>query len=229
MHANPSQGVNRPRGPNNGLPAAAPVVRLPRSRRRSPRPPAAPGARCTRRSAPLSRSAVLSWVNRIKRVREYVPRPVRHPGATTLCGAGSLAALSVAWPMARFAGKAASAATGGSNRENRGARNPMQRRCTDRLVSQFRRVNQFRDHPPGGFMGKREPQIIPTMDERDIRPEIGREGNYPPNQYVSMKPGFPRGRQARGRLGQWSLGADRPAPKARRRRRTGAAQLPARE
>jgi DNA-binding GntR family transcriptional regulator len=32
----------------------------------------------------LEQVGVLSWVNRIKRVREYVPRPVRQPGATTL-------------------------------------------------------------------------------------------------------------------------------------------------
>ena len=35
----------------------------------------------------LEQVGVLSWVNRIKRVREYVPRPVRQPGATTLRGA----------------------------------------------------------------------------------------------------------------------------------------------
>ena len=60
----------------------------------------------------LEQVGVLSWVNRIKRVREYVPRPVRQPGATTLRGAGSPAALPVAWPLARLAGKTASAAKG---------------------------------------------------------------------------------------------------------------------
>jgi hypothetical protein len=43
----------------------------------------------------LEQVDVLSWVNRIKRVRENVPRPVRQPGATALRGAGSPAALSV--------------------------------------------------------------------------------------------------------------------------------------
>jgi hypothetical protein len=56
----------------------------------------------------LEQVGLLSWVNRIKRVREYVPRPVRQPGATTLRGAGSPAALSVGWPLARLAGKAVS-------------------------------------------------------------------------------------------------------------------------
>jgi len=41
----------------------------------------------------LEQVGVLSWVNRIKRVREYVPRPVRQPGATALRGAGSSAAI----------------------------------------------------------------------------------------------------------------------------------------
>jgi hypothetical protein len=85
---------------------------------------------------------VLSWVNRIKRVREYVPRPVRQPGATTLRGARSPAALSVGWALARLGGKAASAAAGRSNRENHGARNPMQRRCADRPVSRFEPFGQ---------------------------------------------------------------------------------------
>ena len=52
----------------------------------------------------LEQVGVLSWVNRIKRVREYVPRPVRQPGATTLRGAGSPAAFPFAWTLARFAG-----------------------------------------------------------------------------------------------------------------------------
>jgi len=80
---------------------------FPRYTKPSPRPPAPPGARCTRRSAPLTRSASCPGVNHIKRVREYVPRPVRQPGATMLRGAGSPAALPVAWALARYAGKAA--------------------------------------------------------------------------------------------------------------------------
>jgi hypothetical protein len=78
---------------------------------------------------------------RIKRFREYVPRRVRQPGATTLRGVGSPAALPVAWALGRLVGKAASAAKGRSNRENHGARKPMQRRCADRPVSRFRRVD----------------------------------------------------------------------------------------
>jgi hypothetical protein len=46
-------------------------------------------------------------VNRIKRVREYVPRPVRQPGATTLRGAGSPAALRRRLDRAAAPGKAA--------------------------------------------------------------------------------------------------------------------------
>ena len=67
--------------------------------------------------------------------------------------------------LARLASKAASGATGRSNRENGSARNQMQRRCADRPVSPFRRVEQFRYHP-GGLMGKREPQTILKTDER---------------------------------------------------------------
>ena len=128
----------------------------------------------------LEQVGVLSWVNRIKRVREYVPRPVRQPGATTLRGAGSPAALSVGWALARLAGKAASAATGRSNRENRGARNPMQRRCADRPVSPFRRFGNFETTPPPfrAIMGKREPQIILKTDERKVVLELGFEGKF---------------------------------------------------
>ena len=57
----------------------------------------------------------------------------------------------VAWALARLAGKALSAAKGRSNRENRSARNPMQRRCADRAFSPFRRVDEFRYHPRGGL------------------------------------------------------------------------------
>jgi hypothetical protein len=64
----------------------------------------------------LEQVGVPSWVNRIKRVREYVPWPVRQPGATTLHGAGSPAALSFALALARLAGKAAGEAKGRSNR-----------------------------------------------------------------------------------------------------------------
>ena len=112
----------------------------------------------------LEQVGILSWVNRIKRVREYVPRPVRQPGATTLRGAGSPAALPVAWALARFAGKAARAAKGRLNRENRSAGNPMQRRCVDRPVSPFELLQRFRHHPPGASWasGNHRPSSKPT-------------------------------------------------------------------
>jgi hypothetical protein len=58
-------------------------------------------------------------------------------------------AIPVHRPQARLGGKASSAAKGRSNRENRGARNPMQRGCADQPISPFDRLGQFRDHPPG--------------------------------------------------------------------------------
>jgi hypothetical protein len=84
----------------------------------------------------------------------------------------------VAWPLARLAGKAASATKGRSNRENRSASNPMQRRCVDRPASPSDPLRQFRDQYPGGFMGKREPSTILKTDERSIHLELGREPKF---------------------------------------------------
>ena len=36
----------------------------------------------------------------------------------------------------------------------------------------------FRYHPPGGFMGKREPQTILKTDERRIHLKLGRGGQF---------------------------------------------------
>jgi len=96
-----------------------------------------------------------------------------------LRGAGSPAALSVGWPLARFAGKAVSGwPPAESNRENRGAGNPMQRRCADRPASPCDPHREFWYHPPGAFMGKREPQIILKTDERKVVLELGLEGKF---------------------------------------------------
>jgi len=81
----------------------------------------------------------------------------------------------VAWPLARLAGKAASATKGRSNRENRSASNPMQRRCVDRPASPSDPLRQFRDQYPRGFMGKREQSTILKTDERSIHLEPERE------------------------------------------------------
>jgi hypothetical protein len=71
----------------------------------------------------------------------------------------------VAWPLARLAGKAASATKGRSNRENRSARNPMQRRCVDRPASPSDPLRQFRGPvPPGASWASanRRPSSKPT-------------------------------------------------------------------
>ena len=47
----------------------------------------------------------------------------------------------------------------------------------------------FETTPPGGFMGKREPQTILKTDERDIASSSGVMGNYGPNQAVGTKIG----------------------------------------
>jgi len=78
----------------------------------------------------------VSWVNRIKRVRVRPPACSATP-SNDVARSRAPAALPVAWALARLAGKAESAAAGRSNRESRGARNPMQRSCADRLVSPF--------------------------------------------------------------------------------------------
>jgi hypothetical protein len=141
--------------------------------------------------AALRHRLALAWLagKPVSAARQIKPRQPRRPqpDATMLGGPGSPAALPVARALARLAGKAASTATGRSNRENCGARNPMQRRCADRPFSPFRRVDQFRDHPPWGTMGKREPQIILKNGRARHRLELRREGKFPPNQAVGGK------------------------------------------
>jgi hypothetical protein len=78
------------------------------------------------------------------------------------------------------------------------------------LVHRF----EFRDHTPGGFMTKREPQIILKTDERKIHIELGLEGKFAAKSTGwDEKPGLPR----RGPVGDRSqgrpLGADAPAAK----------------
>jgi len=138
----------------------------------------------------------------LPRLWRWNPRPSRRrqPGATTLRGAGSPAALLVARALARFAGKAARAEKKGrANRENRGARNQMQRRCADRLVSPFRRVDNFETTPrgepwasairhfagsiilkppPGGSHEQARTQIILKTDERSAVLELDRDGEF---------------------------------------------------
>ena len=60
----------------------------------------------------LEQVGVLSWVNRIKRVREYVPRPVRQPGARRCAEPGRRQCFQSLGALARLADKAASAARG---------------------------------------------------------------------------------------------------------------------
>jgi hypothetical protein len=68
------------------------------------------------------------------------PPPVRQLVQRRCAEPGRRHSFQVGWALARLAGKAESAAKGRSNRENRGARNPMQRRCMDQPISRFRRV-----------------------------------------------------------------------------------------
>jgi hypothetical protein len=58
------------------------------------------------------------------------------------------------------------------------------------LLSQSLTRVEFCYHPPGGFMGTREPQTILKTDESAIRLELGCEGNSPPNQAVGTRTGF---------------------------------------
>jgi hypothetical protein len=51
----------------------------------------------------------------------------------------------------------------------------MQRRCTDRPVSRFRRVDEFRWHPPGNMGRSREPQ---TTDEHSTSFELRHYGKF---------------------------------------------------
>ena len=56
---------------------------------------------------------------------------------------------------------------------------PLQRRCTDRPVSRFRRVDEFRGHPPGGprASANRRPQM-----SAGFHLELGANGNSLPNR-----------------------------------------------
>jgi hypothetical protein len=91
----------------------------------------------------LEQVGVLSWVNRLKRDSEYVPGLFGNPMQRRCAEPGRRPRFEVAGPLARLAGKAASAVTGRSNRENRGTCNPMQQRCADRLFSQSDPLRQL--------------------------------------------------------------------------------------
>ena len=98
----------------------------------------------------LEQVGVLSCVNRIKRVWwEYVPRPVRQPGATRLRGGGSPAAFPFAWTLARFAAKRRVRPRLDQTARTAATLNPMQRRCADRPASPSDPLRQFRYHPLG--------------------------------------------------------------------------------
>ena len=131
----------------------------------------------------LEQVGVLSWVNRIKRVREYVPRPVRQPGATTLRGAGSPAALPVAWALARLAGKAASAANG----QNQTARTAAPAtRCNDvARIGQFRRLTgsmSFETTPLGALWASANRRSSSRRTSAKFASNSGARENSPPNQ-----------------------------------------------
>jgi hypothetical protein len=56
------------------------------------------------------------------------------------------------------------------------------------------RVDEFCYHPPGGFIGKREPQGILKTDECSIVLELGHEGKFVSQiKWLRSKPGFPEG------------------------------------
>jgi hypothetical protein len=118
----------------------------------------------------------------------------------------------VAWPLARLAGKAASATKGRSNRENRSARNPMQRRCVDRPASPSDPLRQFRDQYPRELHGQARTVDHPQNRRAQQSPRArARAKIYAPTQAVGVKTGFPRGRQARGRSQERPLAAHAPA------------------
>jgi hypothetical protein len=152
-------------------------------------PAAPPAARLLARLAGKAASAATGRSNRENRGAR--------PDATTLHGGGVAGNASSCLGLTRLAGRAASAAKGRSNRENRGARNPMRRRCADQPVSPFRRVDEFRYHPPGGasWASANRRSFLKKRRARHSL-ELGCEGNSPPNQAVGIKTGFPRRRQA---------------------------------
>jgi hypothetical protein len=133
-------------------------------------PAAPPAARLLARLAGKAASAATGRSNRENRGAR--------PDATTLHGGGVAGNASSCLGLTRLAGRAASAAKGRSNRENRGARNPMRRRCADQPVSPFRRVDEFRYHPPrGGLHGQaRTADHSSKNGERAIPSSLGARG-----------------------------------------------------
>jgi hypothetical protein len=67
----------------------------------------------------IEQVGVLSWVNHIKRVREY-DRGARNPMQRRCAEPGRRQPFQSLGPLARLAGWAVSAAAGRSSRENRG-------------------------------------------------------------------------------------------------------------
>ena len=103
----------------------------------------------------------------------------------------------------RLADKVARGQRGRSNRENRGTSNPMQRRCADRPVSPFRRVDEFRYHPQGALSASANRRSFSKTDERQVVLELGLEGKFAAKSTGwDEKPGLPR----RGPVGDRSQG-----------------------
>jgi hypothetical protein len=158
------------------------------------------------------------------------PREPRRPqpDATTLRGAGSPAAFPIARTLAWLAGKAESAAASRSNRENRGARNPMQRRCADRPDSPFDPLRQLRNHPPaGGLMASANRRRSSKRMSEAFTSNSGARRNSSQNQALGMRTRFPGGRLASDRGQERPLSAD---PRARQAggAEAGASLLPGR-
>ena len=106
------------------------------------------------------------------------PRPVRQSGATTLLGAGSPAAFPFAWTLARFAAKRRVRPRADQTASTAAPRNPMQRRCADRPVSPFRRVDEFCYHPQGALWASANRRSFSKTDERQVVLELGLEGKF---------------------------------------------------
>jgi hypothetical protein len=125
----------------------------------------------------LEQVGVLSWVNRIKRVREYVPRAVRQPGATTLREPGRRQRFQSLGPW-----RASPARRRGRQRAEQTAKTAAPAtRCNDvARIGHFPRLTRFGNFvtTPRGFMSKREPQIILKTDERKIHLELGLQGKF---------------------------------------------------
>ena len=70
----------------------------------------------------------------------------------------------------------------------------------------------FGTTPPGGFMGKREPQTILKTDERKVVLELGLGGEFTARSAAWMRTGSSsKATSSRSRPGQRSMGADRSA------------------